>query len=99
MITKVMNVHVRKSGKKVYKRPNEKMKITCKETVWRGKGSLCYFNINSFAFNSIGKAFTVSCRPQCRASVGGGGGTPIGIAPSPLQEPGNQVKAMRTLLI
>lgn len=57
------------------------MKITCKETFRRGKGSLCYFNINSFAFNSIGKASPVPCRPECRA-LRGGVGVRTGVAPA-----------------
>ena len=55
---KVINVCVREPEKNVEK-AKEKMKITHQETFLRGKGSFGYFNINSFAFNSIGKAFTV----------------------------------------
>lgn len=56
---KVIKFCVREPEKNVEK-AKEKMKITHQETFLRGRGSFGYFNINSFAFNSIGKAFTVS---------------------------------------
>lgn len=56
---KVIKFCVREPEKKNVEKAKEKMKITHQETFLRVRGSFGYFNINSFAFNSIGKAFTV----------------------------------------
>lgn len=51
MIMKVTNVYVRKFEKRL----KEKMKIVRREIFLREKGFFCFFNINSFVFNLIGK--------------------------------------------
>lgn len=47
----------------------EKMKIAQEDTYWRGKWSFGYFNIKSFAFNSIGRAPMVPQIPLCRVEL------------------------------
>ena len=71
------------------------MKITPQETFLRGKGSFGYFNINSFAFNSVGKTFTVPGRSLSRVLPG----MHIRVPLSPLQGPGDGGKALMIVLI
>lgn len=64
-----------------------------KENPSGANSSFCHFNIKSFVFDSIGKAFSVPCRPLCWVKAYWNN-----IHPCCLR-PGNQVGAAMTLCI